>query len=141
MSDAYGSCSSIGIFSLQSRSVDKQHAVIIYEANTDEHMVKDLGSLNGVSESVRTVRQLSSALISWRLQPTTISSSNIPVCVPHTTGKNMVIRRHLIFLLAWTPQPLLSSLLSISLHTLPFPHVIAQLALCCTIIPVKSRAE
>ncbi|XP_034051324.1 centrosomal protein of 170 kDa protein B isoform X2 [Thalassophryne amazonica] len=32
---------------LQSRSVDKQHAVINFDANTDEHMVKDLGSLNG----------------------------------------------------------------------------------------------
>ncbi|KAM9857693.1 centrosomal protein of 170 kDa [Aulostomus maculatus] len=32
---------------LQSRSVDKQHAVINYEATTDEHKVKDLGSLNG----------------------------------------------------------------------------------------------
>ncbi|XP_030212291.1 centrosomal protein of 170 kDa protein B isoform X2 [Gadus morhua] len=32
---------------LQSRSVDKQHAVINYDSNTDEHMVKDLGSLNG----------------------------------------------------------------------------------------------
>ncbi|XP_041866163.1 centrosomal protein of 170 kDa isoform X4 [Melanotaenia boesemani] len=32
---------------LQSRSVDKQHAVINYEVGTDEHKVKDLGSLNG----------------------------------------------------------------------------------------------
>ncbi|XP_028278450.1 centrosomal protein of 170 kDa isoform X6 [Parambassis ranga] len=32
---------------LQSRSVDKQHAVINYEAGNDEHKVKDLGSLNG----------------------------------------------------------------------------------------------
>ncbi|XP_038834521.1 centrosomal protein of 170 kDa-like [Salvelinus namaycush] len=32
---------------LQSRSVDKQHAVINYEPTTDEHKVKDLGSLNG----------------------------------------------------------------------------------------------
>ncbi|XP_071061669.1 centrosomal protein of 170 kDa isoform X3 [Pseudochaenichthys georgianus] len=32
---------------LQSRSVDKQHAVVNYEAGTDEHKVKDLGSLNG----------------------------------------------------------------------------------------------
>ncbi|XP_030052285.1 centrosomal protein of 170 kDa [Microcaecilia unicolor] len=32
---------------LQSRSVDKQHAVINYKASTDEHLVKDLGSLNG----------------------------------------------------------------------------------------------
>ncbi|XP_038634064.1 centrosomal protein of 170 kDa protein B-like isoform X2 [Scyliorhinus canicula] len=32
---------------LQSRSVDKQHAVINYDTTTDEHRVKDLGSLNG----------------------------------------------------------------------------------------------
>ncbi|XP_029305370.1 LOW QUALITY PROTEIN: centrosomal protein of 170 kDa [Cottoperca gobio] len=32
---------------LQSRSVDKQHAVINYEVGADEHKVKDLGSLNG----------------------------------------------------------------------------------------------
>ncbi|XP_055987491.1 centrosomal protein of 170 kDa isoform X8 [Sorex fumeus] len=32
---------------LQSRSVDKQHAVINYDASSDEHLVKDLGSLNG----------------------------------------------------------------------------------------------
>ncbi|XP_017286757.1 centrosomal protein of 170 kDa isoform X3 [Kryptolebias marmoratus] len=32
---------------LQSRSVDKQHAVINYESGTDKHKVKDLGSLNG----------------------------------------------------------------------------------------------
>ncbi|XP_015224471.1 PREDICTED: centrosomal protein of 170 kDa protein B-like [Cyprinodon variegatus] len=31
----------------QSRSVDKQHAVINYNLTTDEHLVKDLGSLNG----------------------------------------------------------------------------------------------
>lgn len=36
---------------LQSRSVDKQHAVINYESSSDEHKVKDLGSLNGVSNS------------------------------------------------------------------------------------------
>uniref|UniRef100_A0A8C1Z7A4 Centrosomal protein 170Aa n=1 Tax=Cyprinus carpio TaxID=7962 RepID=A0A8C1Z7A4_CYPCA len=32
---------------LQSRSVDKQHAVINYESSSDQHKVKDLGSLNG----------------------------------------------------------------------------------------------
>ncbi|XP_061669012.1 centrosomal protein of 170 kDa protein B isoform X2 [Syngnathoides biaculeatus] len=32
---------------LQSRSVDKQHAVINYDAVADQHLVKDLGSLNG----------------------------------------------------------------------------------------------
>uniref|UniRef100_G1LME3 Centrosomal protein 170B n=1 Tax=Ailuropoda melanoleuca TaxID=9646 RepID=G1LME3_AILME len=31
----------------QSRSVDKQHAVINYDQDRDEHWVKDLGSLNG----------------------------------------------------------------------------------------------
>uniref|UniRef100_A0A8C6DG37 Centrosomal protein 170B n=1 Tax=Moschus moschiferus TaxID=68415 RepID=A0A8C6DG37_MOSMO len=32
---------------LQSRSVDKQHAVINYDQDRDEHWLKDLGSLNG----------------------------------------------------------------------------------------------
>lgn len=32
--------------------MDKQHAVINYEAGTDEHKVKDLGSLNGVSTQI-----------------------------------------------------------------------------------------
>lgn len=30
--------------------MDKQHAVINYDASADEHLVKDLGSLNGVSD-------------------------------------------------------------------------------------------
>ncbi|OXB75672.1 UNVERIFIED_CONTAM: hypothetical protein H355_015366 [Colinus virginianus] len=34
-------------FHWQSRSVDKQHAVINYDKEKDEHWVKDLGSLNG----------------------------------------------------------------------------------------------
>ncbi|KAK2085955.1 hypothetical protein P7K49_035380 [Saguinus oedipus] len=38
---------SSGVFLDPSRSVDKQHAVINYDASTDEHLVKDLGSLNG----------------------------------------------------------------------------------------------
>lgn len=37
------------VFVPQSRSVDKQHAVINYDQDRDEHWVKDLGSLNGVS--------------------------------------------------------------------------------------------
>lgn len=32
--------------------MDKQHAVINYEPDTDEHKVKDLGSLNGVSTDI-----------------------------------------------------------------------------------------
>uniref|UniRef100_A0A3B5LTZ9 FHA domain-containing protein n=1 Tax=Xiphophorus couchianus TaxID=32473 RepID=A0A3B5LTZ9_9TELE len=35
------------IWTRSSRSVDKQHAVINYNPTTDEHLVKDLGSLNG----------------------------------------------------------------------------------------------
>ena len=42
---------------LQSRSVDKQHAVINYEPAADEHKVKDLGSLNGVSKKRRERRE------------------------------------------------------------------------------------
>ncbi|RXN35024.1 centrosomal protein of 170 kDa B-like [Labeo rohita] len=37
---------------LQSRSVDKQHAVINYDASTGEHLVKDLGSLNGITRII-----------------------------------------------------------------------------------------
>lgn len=40
--------------------MDKQHAVINYEAATDEHKVKDLGSLNGVS--VQTERCVGTAI-------------------------------------------------------------------------------
>lgn len=43
-------------FCLKSRSVDKQHAVINYEAGNDEHKVKDLGSLNGVSTQIEIYR-------------------------------------------------------------------------------------
>ncbi|KAK9411825.1 putative centrosomal protein [Crotalus adamanteus] len=39
---------------LQSRSVDKQHAVINYDASADEHLVKDLGSLNGTFRVLHT---------------------------------------------------------------------------------------
>lgn len=35
--------------------MDKQHAVINYEPGSDEHKVKDLGSLNGVSVFRRNV--------------------------------------------------------------------------------------
>lgn len=31
--------------------MDKQHAVINYDASADEHLVKDLGSLNGVCQA------------------------------------------------------------------------------------------
>lgn len=37
--------------------MDKQHAVINYEAGTDKHKVKDLGSLNGVSTYMEICRE------------------------------------------------------------------------------------
>lgn len=40
--------------------MDKQHAVINYEAGTDEHKVKDLGSLNGVSTQIEICKSESS---------------------------------------------------------------------------------
>ncbi|XP_063773810.1 centrosomal protein of 170 kDa isoform X2 [Pseudophryne corroboree] len=50
---------------LQSRSVDKQHAVINYEPSTDEHLVKDLGSLNGTF--VNDIRILEQTYITLKL--------------------------------------------------------------------------
>ncbi|KAI7807973.1 centrosomal protein of 170 kDa isoform X2 [Triplophysa rosa] len=50
---------------LQSRSVDKQHAVINYEVSTDEHKVKDLGSLNGTF--VNDVRILEQQYITLKM--------------------------------------------------------------------------
>ncbi|XP_073809696.1 centrosomal protein of 170 kDa isoform X3 [Danio rerio] len=50
---------------LQSRSVDKQHAVINYEEATDEHKVKDLGSLNGTF--VNDVRILEQQYITLKM--------------------------------------------------------------------------
>lgn len=44
---------SVAFLMWQSRSVDKQHAVINYDQKSDEHMVKDLGSLNGVSKNYK----------------------------------------------------------------------------------------
>lgn len=35
--------------------MDKQHAVINYNLTTDEHLVKDLGSLNGVRHTQKTM--------------------------------------------------------------------------------------
>lgn len=35
--------------------MDKQHAVINYNLTTDEHLVKDLGSLNGVRHTHKTM--------------------------------------------------------------------------------------
>ncbi|XP_051986344.1 centrosomal protein of 170 kDa [Xyrauchen texanus] len=50
---------------LQSRSVDKQHAVINYEVASDEHKVKDLGSLNGTF--VNDVRILEQQYITLKM--------------------------------------------------------------------------
>ena len=52
---------------LQSRSVDKQHAVINYDPATDEHRVKDLGSLNGVSPAIIFKTILHLFELKWRI--------------------------------------------------------------------------
>ncbi|TWW58609.1 Centrosomal protein of 170 kDa [Takifugu flavidus] len=67
---------------LQSRSVDKQHAVINYEPDTDEHKVKDLGSLNGTFvNDVRIQEQSYVTLkIEDKLSVIYLNPSHIPTC-------------------------------------------------------------
>lgn len=50
--------------------MDKQHAVINYEPNTDEHKVKDLGSLNGVSVYIHLLFCVLTALFTYGLEKT-----------------------------------------------------------------------
>ena len=38
-------------FTFQSRSVDKRHAVLTYDQTQEKFRVKDLGSVNGVSNN------------------------------------------------------------------------------------------
>uniref|UniRef100_G3WPV9 Centrosomal protein 170 n=1 Tax=Sarcophilus harrisii TaxID=9305 RepID=G3WPV9_SARHA len=59
---------------LQSRSVDKQHAVVNYDASADEHLVKDLGSLNG-HEKFSSQLQLSQKSSEAELSKSTTSKS------------------------------------------------------------------
>lgn len=138
----------------QSRSVDKQHAVINYDTNTDEHMVKDLGSLNGVSESIsgvslpasasRVIKEPATRLPEdSRLKSTAIPrAQNTSLCVPETgTVGRMVVIRRLDFPVGLDPLfflPILSVSLCSPPSLLPFT---ALLPLHCTIIPMKSRVE
>ncbi|KAF0027104.1 hypothetical protein F2P81_019845 [Scophthalmus maximus] len=71
---------------LQSRSVDKQHAVINYEAGTDEHKVKDLGSLNG-HEKFTSGLQLSKKLSNGETTTSTTTSKS-PTKTPTKTQKS-----------------------------------------------------
>uniref|UniRef100_A0A674EHY6 Centrosomal protein 170B n=1 Tax=Salmo trutta TaxID=8032 RepID=A0A674EHY6_SALTR len=64
---------------LQSRSVDKQHAVVNYDPATDEHMVKDLGSLNGTF--VNDLRIPDQTYITLKLSDV-ILASETPVSKP-----------------------------------------------------------
>uniref|UniRef100_A0ACB8G6V1 Uncharacterized protein n=1 Tax=Sphaerodactylus townsendi TaxID=933632 RepID=A0ACB8G6V1_9SAUR len=52
-----------------SRSVDKQHAVINYDKEKDEHWVKDLGSLNG--GICRAVVHRTDELVGWLIRNVT----------------------------------------------------------------------
>lgn len=137
---------------LQSRSVDKQHAVINYDTNTDEHMVKDLGSLNGVSESISRVSLPASAPSDkgaghWQgslktpVHNNSQSTKYLSVCQRlGTVGRTVVIRR-LDFPAGLDPLFFLP-ILSVSLCTPPsLSPFTALLPLHCTIIPMKSRVE
>ncbi|XP_061578819.1 centrosomal protein of 170 kDa isoform X2 [Cololabis saira] len=67
---------------LQSRSVDKQHAVINYDPNTDEHRVKDLGSLNGhekLSSQLQLNQKKPTEAESSKSDPRTLKTSVAPV--------------------------------------------------------------
>ncbi|KAK7902069.1 hypothetical protein WMY93_018838 [Mugilogobius chulae] len=68
---------------LQSRSVDKQHAVINYEPGTDEHKVKDLGSLNGTF--VNDVRIQEQMYITLKLEDKlSVSVVDLNLLLSHT---------------------------------------------------------
>lgn len=111
---------------LQSRSVDKQHAVINYKDATDEHMVKDLGSLNGVSESACGVGLPASAR--GRTKATWRQSRQGGSAAPHIVGE--AARRNQQdwrdFLLCFPSDLLFSSSCVLS-------------PLRCTVIPVRCR--
>ncbi|KAL2083377.1 hypothetical protein ACEWY4_021150 [Coilia grayii] len=74
---------------LQSRSVDKQHAVINYELASDEHKVKDLGSLNGTF--VNDVRIQDQTYITLKMDDKLrfgydillLYATEMPYCYPH----------------------------------------------------------
>lgn len=96
---------------LQSRSVDKQHAVINYNPNTDEHMVKDLGSLNGVSESAFGFMPQSVEIESYL--KTHKSTKLPPLSGSHrwgATSRNMAIRTQETFYSAFLDSSFLSPL-------------------------------
>ncbi|NXN95072.1 CE170 protein, partial [Rhinopomastus cyanomelas] len=69
---------------LQSRSVDKQHAVLNYDATTDEHLVKDLGSLNGTF--VNDVRIPEQTYITLKLEDKLRFGYDILVIKMHLVG-------------------------------------------------------
>lgn len=79
------------VFILQSRSVDKQHAVINYDPSTDEHLVKDLGSLNGVSTQWIIDLFISSQVETYDLQPNVISIFVCGYVLNAVSARNNVI--------------------------------------------------
>lgn len=113
----------------QSRSVDKQHAVINYDPNTDEHMVKDLGSLNGVSGSVFTSKLCTSAcakkqqkksLVSPKARVSTAVNPLVQKCVcVQTVGQTVTIPPKKRKSFDLTLFPCLSAAVATSLHHYP----------------------
>ncbi|KAI5936951.1 Centrosomal protein of 170 kDa protein B [Manis javanica] len=79
---------------LQSRSVDKQHAVINYDQDRDQHWVKDLGSLNGtfvndvripdqkyVTLKLNDVIRFGYDILSWPRPAPPLASPSVPTAI------------------------------------------------------------
>ncbi|KFQ05426.1 Centrosomal protein of 170 kDa [Leptosomus discolor] len=75
---------------LQSRSVDKQHAVLNYDASTDEHLVKDLGSLNGTF--VNDVRIPEQTYITLKLEDKLRFGYDILIIKMHSVGTHVFVK-------------------------------------------------
>lgn len=73
-------------FHCQSRSVDKQHAVINYDKEKDEHWVKDLGSLNGVSNKPPARWRWTSNVLSLQALVQLLNSTVRPFWIIATVG-------------------------------------------------------
>uniref|UniRef100_A0A665X9H9 Centrosomal protein 170B n=1 Tax=Echeneis naucrates TaxID=173247 RepID=A0A665X9H9_ECHNA len=89
---------------LQSRSVDKQHAVINYNPTTDEHLVKDLGSLNGTF--VNDLRIPDQTYITLKVSDIVRFGYDILHCVQHKVPEEALKVSVIVHTPACRPTPL-----------------------------------
>lgn len=66
--------------------MDKQHAVINYDKEKDEHWVKDLGSLNGVSTKPPSWQGLPHAVLSLQALVRSLNPALRPFWVTAAVG-------------------------------------------------------